>query len=1350
MSQSPKVADHVLLDSSVNVGRRQSNLSSILDPGCKAEALIDSKFVRANRLPVFELDQPVVLVTVDDRDVEEHVNAYTEVELTVRQGQLCHSAPVRAYITNLGSNTLILGRPWMNDHDVSLRSVNGHLTFHDKYCLDHHIHYVNSSPARHYDNLSKMSRSLHSDVEGAPSQVDSSRLRRNLERLGVRFHDDSLPTDHRVDVKPAAPSVDRRQGIPEQDFRVLRASAFVAHIERGLKRRRSTPRVHCFASSLYDINKALEKLRKPKDAVDLSKIPDWVDKDLHKTFLPSEADQLPPHRSFDHKIELEEGKQPPWGPLYQMSGGELEVLKEWLEQNLEKGWIRASSSPAAAPVLFAKKPGGGLRLCVDYRGLNEVTKKNRYPIPLVSETIERIRGCKFFTKLDVIAAFNRIRVAEGDEWKTAFRTRRGLFESLVMPFGLANAPPTFQAYINDALREGLDDFVSAYIDDLLIFSKTRKEHRRHVNWVLRRLRDAGLQVDIEKCEFEKDEVPYLGMIIGANGIRTDPAKIECIRLWPNLQSQKDVRSFLGFANFYRKFIKRFAERARPLTELTAKHTPFVWGAEQKAAFEDLKRCFVEAPTLRVFDPDRTCVFESDCSNTSLGCTLSQYDDDGVLHPVAFYSRRLLPPEMNYPIHDKELLAIIAGFQQWRPELSSADPKDPVRVYTDHSSLRYFMSTKRLTQRQVRWSEFLSQFHFQIQYRPGPLNGKADALSRWEADQPDDNDERLAYRDQVLLKPETLCPRVQASIATIRPQDDHFSSVSACVMPSSRLHSNLLFHENRPPMEEVAVFLNSVEDMVDLPFSPEDTNDADDDSTLEELFMAALAKDPLPQQVLNALRNQERQSPFGFITLSECSEQDGNLYVRGRRYVPNCRQLKGRLLHLFHSTPLAGHPGKNKFYASLANEYYWQGMSQDVDTFLRNCHCITSKANRRKPQGLLKPLPPPLRLWMDLSLDFITGLPKSVNLQGQVCQDILVVVDRLSKGAVYVPMVSMDVKSTVDALRDRVIAYHGLPETIISDRGGQFIGDVWKGLMARLGVSSDKSSGYHPQTDGQTENANGVLEAYLRSYVNYHQDDWASMLPEAMLARSSHVAASTGFSPHFLTHGEAPRISFQAPTRLPSTTARHVKIECGKANQWANQMKGAIEEARSAMVVAQSRQEAHANQHRRPHPNYQPGDMVYIHARDLPTRRTNSKLAPRDEGPFTIVEAIGSHAYRVNTKEAGFDWHDVFHASSLYPAANNPFPGQTERLRAPHGDDTWEVKSILDSVEIKRNKYRTDRYYIIDYEGHPPYRTHAWIVMEDLPRAVDEFHERHPARPGPWTFDELRRPKEDEVLTEQYT
>ncbi|KAI1000572.1 hypothetical protein K3495_g7622 [Podosphaera aphanis] len=283
-----------------------------------------------------------------------------------------------------------------------------------------------------------------------------------------------------------------------------------------------------------------------------------------------------------------------------MSREELEVLKKYIKENLENGFIKPSSSPAASPVLFVKKPGGGLRFCVDYRALNEITIKNTYPIPRIHETLSLLGKARYFTKLDVISAFHRMRVTKGDENLTTFRTRFGLFKYQVTTFGLANAPSSFQNYINDTFREYLDKFCTAYIDEILILSMSMEEHIDHVKKVPSRLHEAGLEVDIKKCEFHVTSVRFLGLIIFTEGIKMDPTKLESIDKWPTPSNTKDVFRFIGFINFYRRFIRGSGSVVMPVTDLMKKDTPFDWGPNQETAFREIKSKFKDV-VLQHFD-----------------------------------------------------------------------------------------------------------------------------------------------------------------------------------------------------------------------------------------------------------------------------------------------------------------------------------------------------------------------------------------------------------------------------------------------------------------------------------------------------------------------------------------------------------------------------------------------------------------------------------------------------------------------------------------------------------------------------------------------------------------------------
>jgi hypothetical protein len=390
-------------------------------------------------------------------------------------------------------------------------------------------------------------------------------------------------------------------------------------------------------------------------------------------FSTSNARKLAPHRDIDMAIELQPGKEPPYGPIYPLSPRELAALKEYLEENLEKGFIRESKSPAGAPILFTPKKDGGLRLCVDYRGINAITIKNRYPLPLVTEIMDRVTGANYFSKIDLKDAYHRIRIKAGDEWKTAFRTRYGHYEFLVVPMGLTNSPATFQAYINKALRGLVDDFCIVYLDDILVFSKTREEHDQHLQRVCERLRDAELYAKLSKCQFYQTEIEFLGFIIGTQGIRMDPKRVETIREWEGHppKSYRDLQVLLGFCNFYRRFIRNYSSIARPLTSLLKgsqngrKTGNFSkeWGKLQQQAFLELLGTFQKAPLLRHYDPELPIRLEADASDAALGGILSQLQKDtNKWHPIAFFSKQFKGAEIHYSTPNKELMAIVECFK----------------------------------------------------------------------------------------------------------------------------------------------------------------------------------------------------------------------------------------------------------------------------------------------------------------------------------------------------------------------------------------------------------------------------------------------------------------------------------------------------------------------------------------------------------------------------------------------------------------------------------------------------------------------------------------------------------------
>jgi reverse transcriptase-like protein len=496
---------------------------------------------------------------------------------------------------------------------------------------------------------------------------------------------------------------------------------------------------------------------------DKSHIPTWLRNKYADVFDDEKATMLPSRRQTDHVIELQPGTEPPFMRTYNLSPKELEALEEFLTQALAKGRIRESTSPAGAPILFSPKKDGGLRLVVDYRGLNAVTVKNRYPLPLISELLDRLNGAKVFSKIDLKDGYYRIRVREGDEWKTAFRTRYGHYEFLVLPMGLTNSPATFQSYINNALRGYTDSFCIAYLDDILIFSQTEEEHREHLELVMERLRQSELYAKATKCSFFQTEIEFLGYIVNSEGVKMDPRRVDAIREWKDHppKSYRDIQVFIGFCNFYRRFIYAFSRITKPIQNLlrgmkNGRKPGLIggnWQEAQQKAFEDLIDRFTTAPILRHYDPNLPMRVETDSSRAALAGVLSQQFEDG-WHPIAFYSRKFNETEWHYPIYDKEMMAVVMSFEHWRHYLDGATD---IAVYTDHQNLKDFMSQTRLNGRQTRWLIKLLPYDFRIFYRKGTLN---------PADGPSRRPDYLAGAEEIDDTPVTrLLPSLRERVAT---------------------------------------------------------------------------------------------------------------------------------------------------------------------------------------------------------------------------------------------------------------------------------------------------------------------------------------------------------------------------------------------------------------------------------------------------------------------------------------------------------------------------------------------------------------------------------------------------------
>jgi hypothetical protein len=887
--------------------------------------------------------------------------------------------------------------------------------------------------------------------------------------------------------------------------------------------------------------------------------------DYTHVFSKAESDILPPHRPYDHKIHLEADgeKALKYSPLYKMSLEELETVKEYLVENLSKGFIEPSQAPFAAPVLFVKKPTGGLRFCIDFRTLNALTRKDRYPLPLIDETLARITNAKVFTKLDIRQAFHRIRMDPASEEYTTFRTRYGAYKCKVMPFGLTNGPATYQRYMNDVLFDYLDVFCTAYLDDILIYSENELEHTAQVRLVLQRLQDAGLQADIKKCEFDVKRTKYLGFIISTEGIEVDPEKVAVVREWQYPSTIKGVQSFLGFCNFYRRFIRDFGLIAKPLINLTKAGTRFNFDLSCQQAFIMLKEMLTSAPLLKHYDHTLPCMLETDASDGVVASVLSQKHGDDYL-PVAYFSKTMQAAELNYEVHDKEMLAIVKSFANWRAELTSTPHQ--IRVYTDHKALEYFMSTKSLNARQARWAELLADYHFLIAYRPGKQNPLADALTRRADELDSQNKAKKEKRVQQLLKADQLDPQI---IAT--QMRTHFAE------PDSHL-SELCGMSN------------------------------------ELTLVARILQANREAKSLQTLRiaSTHDQSKF--------SMQNGLLLYKDRLIVPDTSNLRTLLIREVHDSVSTAHPGIRKTTLLLTRQYYWRGLKNDVATYVRNCHaCRRSSVPRDKTPGLLHPLPIPTHAWEHVTMDYC-----SFNKDKHGFDNVLVIIDRLSKQAITIPChKTIDAREQAKLYLTHVYRYYGPPTTMLSDRGPQFISSFWKEFNNILGTDVKLSTADHPQTDGQTEIYNRYLQKRLRPFISYYQDDWSEYLPMMDYAQLTLPHSSLGDLPPFeVLYGYAPRAPWTWQADRPAVDDLNIT----DARTYARRNREALEYARSAIQRAQERMSKAANAYRRP-VDFDVGDYVWLDMRHLPTQRPSRKLDYPTNGRFKVLEKVG-HSFRL--------------------------------------------------------------------------------------------------------------------------
>jgi transposase InsO family protein len=904
-------------------------------------------------------------------------------------------------------------------------------------------------------------------------------------------------------------------------------------------------------------------------------------------------------------------------------------------------------SPYAAPVFFVKKKDGTQRAVFDYRALNSKTVKNKYPLPRIDDLLDQLHGACVFSKIDLQSGYHQIRVKQEDIPKTAFRTKYGHYEWTVMPFGLTNAPATFQTLMNSVLRPYLEKFVIVYLDDILIYSKSEAEHLEHIRLVLQTLREHKLYAKLSKCEFGKPTLLFLGHIIGEDGISMDPDKLKAIQDWPPPRNVTQLQSFLGLANYYRRFVRNYSRVAAPLTALcTPKITDWPWKEEHEAAFQALKSALITAPVIHPPDLTQPFTVTTDASKFAVGAVLSQGKHPQV-QTVAFESKKMTPAEQNYPVHDKEMLAVIYALRKWRHYLLGK----PVTVVTDHKSLEFFSSQPHLNERQARWLGLLAEFDYTIVHRPGKQNLVADALSR---------------------RPDHLAAMVTRSTAQPTPVALYRPLTQLQPIPPTAVYRPLQRLAPPPSPPATTAHLPATHDTPSpaLATPVPAVTTLDIEPCLEDVRTAA-KEDQFYQRLNQQVAASNHASPFEIM--------DGLLYytkqAHPRLVIP--KSCQHTFLREAHDCVVSGHLGVHKTLARLQRVAYWPNMERDVRLYVRTCDsCQRNKpSNQRKP-GLLQPLPIPDHNWDSVSMDFVVRLP--MTLTGY--DAVMVVVDRLTKMAHLVPSTTdSTAEDTARLFFDEIFRLHGLPASIVSDRDPKFTSAFWQTLFSLTGTKLKMSTAYHPQTDGQTERLNRTMEEMLRAYVAYDMRNWDFLLPAVEFAYNSSVQESTKHTPFYLNYGFHPR----APLDVFAVSQEGSDAGSDLFLQRVNE---AAERAKHHLAAAQKRQEHYYNKHRRDL-TFEVGDKVLLSAEALrllaEQERPSDKLKSLWTGPLEVTEVVSPLAYRLKMPPESAA-HDVFSIQFLAPYHEDKTGRERDKAVAvpqpllfdEKGIPLWEVAKIL--------------------------------------------------------------------------
>ena len=1000
---------------------------------------------------------------------------------------------------------------------------------------------------------------------------------------------------------------------------------------------------------------------------------------------------------------------------YNTSPAEDAKMRQEVLSMLELGIVRPSSSPWSSPVVMVKKPQG-VRFCFDARALNAVTKKDRYTLPRVKDLLRRFKGARYFSVCDAAAGFWGVPLAEDSIEKTAFITHFGLYEFLVMPFGLCNAPATFQRLMDLVLGNLAWECVCVFVDDCCIYSPTWEAHLKDLTAVLQRFREANLSLKLSKCSFGQEDVRYLGLRISAQGHGTDPEKIQAVRDMPPPRNASELQSVLGLFGYYRSYVKGYATIAEPLNDLLRRvpsasgsgnppksssisssapakkpssktsyqSKPWTWSDPEQQAFDQLKVMLTTAPVMGHpdFSGQHAFILDTDASLVGTGAVISQrYPDRD--HVLGYYSYTLKPRERRWSTTEREAFAILKAIRNFRHILAGT----PFIVVTDHASLRYLMQMKDPFGRISRWIMELQQYNFSVEHRSGVSHGNADSMSRPPVVQPD------------------LHQLVPIFTTTAEPATTSTSTLPELQSSLPSMSSIQRLQQKDPVLSGYVSFLQNGS----LVHVPDDVR-----PLLVDLGSYSL--------IDGTLYHSRKEQPG----------RDGKPVSRLQLIVP--KELRQVLLVACHDNILAGHPGVQKTYERLSENYYWANMRADVYSWVKSClTCASRKRHRTGATIGLRGITPGDRPFDVISMDFLGPLPETE--AGN--KYLLVINDYATRYPLAFPLPTNDAASVAKVMIERVFLEFGPPRVILSDRGTHFLNDLVHSITQLFMTRQVFSSGYRPQTAGITERMNQTLLDLLAMYGNRKQNDWDQLVPYVLFAYRTTYSEVIKNTPFYLVYGYEPVLPHEMnllPPHLNQSSADQAR------NAIAANLNQARRLARDAVHKVQLATKTREDAHRRKPPSYKPGDLVMVHKPVIATG-TIFKLASHIyQGPYKVERYIPgfrtiqvTHIATGESRICHVDNTKPFLASELRePLPEAPTPVHSEEAQRRALDQLDRACAVAKHV-VGEGRARATIAHVLGHLSLPPLPPQLLAL---LPASVPS---QAPTTPPPATLPIARVP-----------